>query len=65
MGQQKKIHKFPLIGNKGDVPLRPIVLNIDTATYDLAKFLSKFLAPLSESKYTTKNTKTIIDNTKK
>ena len=59
------MHKFPLIGNKRDVPLRLIVLNIDTATYDLAKFLSKFLTPLCESKHTTKNTKTIIDNIKK
>ena len=60
-----KIHKFPLNGNADDVPLRSIVSNIDTATYNLAKFLSKLLALLRESEYTVKNTKTFVDNMKK
>ena len=60
-----KIHKFPLNGDVDDVPLRPIVSNIDTATYNLAKFLSKLLALLRESEYTVKNTKTFVDNIKK
>ena len=64
MRQQKYIN-FLLNGNADDVPLRPIVSNIDTATYNLAKFLSKLLALLRESEYTVKNTKTFVDNIKK
>ena len=44
-----KMYKFPLNGNINDVQLRLIVLNINTAAYNLAKFLSKLLAPLRES----------------
>ena len=34
------------------LPLRPIISNIGTATYDLAKYLAKLLSPLSKSSYT-------------
>ena len=36
-----QMYKLPLNGNIGDVPLRLIFSNINTATYNLAKFLSK------------------------
>ena len=59
------MHTLPLNGNVDDVLLWPIVSNINTATYNLAKFLSKLLASLCESEYTVKNTKTSVDNIKK
>ena len=37
--------------------IRPIISNIDTATYWLAKHLDKLLSALSTSKYTVKRTK--------
>ena len=43
------------------VPIRPIVSNIGTATYQLAKYLAKLLSPLSQSKYTVKSTKDFIE----
>ena len=60
-----KMHKLSLNGKVDDLPLRPIVSNINTATYNLAKFLSNLLAPLLESEYTVKNTKNFVDNIKK
>ena len=60
-----KMHKLSLNGNVNDLPLRPIASNINVTTYNLAKFLSKLLAPLRESKYTVKNTKNFVDDIKK
>ena len=34
------------------LPIRPIVSNINTSTYELAKYLTKLLSPLSRSQYT-------------
>ena len=59
------MHKLSLNGKVDDLPLRPIVSNINTATYNLEKFLSKLLALLRESEYTVKNTKNFVDNIKK
>ena len=42
------------------LPIRPIVSNIGTATYQLAKYLAKLLSPLSQSQYTVKSTKDLI-----
>ena len=41
--------------------IRPIVSNIGTATYQLAKYLAKLLSPLSQSQYTVKSTKDFTD----
>lgn len=60
-----KMDKLPLNGNLDDVPLRTIISNINTATYDLAKCLSKLLAPLRESEHAVKNIKTFGGNIKK
>ena len=40
--------------------LRPIISNIGTATYELAKYLSRFLEPLSKNEYTILNTSDLI-----
>ena len=55
-----KVHKLPENGNVDQLPIRPIVSNIGTATYQLAKFLTKLLSPLSQSQYTFKSTKDFI-----
>ena len=39
------ISKIPVIGNIDDFSITPIVSNINTATYNLAKYLLKLLAP--------------------
>ena len=42
-----KIHKLPPDGNISNLPLGPIILNIDTASYQLAKYLAQLLSPLT------------------
>ena len=59
-----KIHKIPVNGNIDDLPIRPIVSIINTATYNLAKYLTKLLAPLRESEYIIKSTKDFIGKVK-
>ena len=46
-----KLHKLPANGKIDDIPIRPIVSNINTATYQLVKHLSKVLSPLRESEH--------------
>ena len=60
-----KIHKLPNGGNITELPLRPIVSNIGTASYYLSKYLAKFLSPLSQSEYTVKNTKIFVQDLKR
>ena len=52
-----KVHKISKNDTVDKLPIRPIVLNIGTATYDLAKYLAKFLSSLNQSEYIIKNTK--------
>ena len=59
-----KIHKIPVNGNIDDLPIRPIVSNINTPTYNLAKCLTKLLAPLRESEYIIKSSKNFIGKVK-
>ena len=54
-----KVHKL-LTNNVDDLPLRPIISNIGTATYEMAKYLANLLAPLGKSKYTITNTKEFV-----
>ena len=54
-----KIHKMSPYDSVQHLPIRPIVLNIGTATYHLSKFLASLLSPLSESECTVKNSKII------
>ena len=52
-----KIHKVGTNGKVDNLPIRPMISNIRTATYHLAKYLAHLLKPLSGSRYTVKNTK--------
>ena len=47
------------------LPIRPIISNIGTATYKTSKYLAKLLAPLTKSEYTINSTKEFIAYTKK
>ena len=60
-----KLYKLPDNGKIDDVPIRPIVSNIKTATYQLAKHISKVLSPLRESEHKIKRTKDFIQQIKK
>ena len=49
------------INNVDKLPLRPIVSNIGTATYNLSKYLAQLLAPLGNSRYTVPSTEEFIN----
>ena len=51
--------------NIDNLPLRPIISNIGTTFYHLAKHLAKLLSPLCHSEFTVKNTKALYKNFKK
>ena len=56
-----KIHKLKEDDYHVDnLPIRPIVSNIGTASYQLAKYLAQLLRPLSISSYTVSNSKEFI-----
>ena len=59
-----KLHKLPVNGKIDDLLIRPIVSNINTATYQLAKHLSKVPSPLRESEHNIKSTKDFIRQVK-
>ena len=58
-GTAKK-HKTPVNGTVNNLPLRPIISNIGTTSYHLAKYLAKTLSPLSKSEYTVNNNLELI-----
>ena len=60
-----RLHKVSNNSTVEHLPLRPIISNIGTATYDLAKYLAQLLKLLSESQYTIKNSKTFTKMLKK
>ena len=51
---------MPINGTIEDLPLCPIVSNVETASYHLAKHLAKNLSPLSKSEYTVDSTTDFI-----
>ena len=55
-----KVYKVPENGTLDDLPIRPIVSNIGTASYHLVKYLSHLLSPLSHSEFIVKSTKHIM-----
>ena len=60
-----KVHK--LDGKKQDVdllPLRPVISNIGTATYEVSKYVSDLISPLAKGKYTIESTKDFINKLK-
>ena len=44
-------------GSVDDLPLRAIICNVGTSSYQLAKYLEKLLSPLRRSQYTVSITK--------
>ena len=44
-----KLHKLKNDNTVDDLPIRPIISNINTASYQLAKYLAKLSSPLSTS----------------
>ena len=60
-----KWHNLPANGKIYGLPIRPIVSNINTATYQLAKHLSKVLSPLRESEQNIKSTNDFIQQIEK
>ena len=59
-----RLHKIQPNGHVDDLPIRPIVLNISTAIYNLSNYLAKMLAPLRKSQYSLKNTKDFTNKIK-
>ena len=55
-----KLHKLPTFGTVYQLPLRPIISNIGTASYQLAKHLAKLLLPLSKNQCTINSTKSFM-----
>ena len=60
-----KVHKLPKNGNVDQLPIRPIVSNIGTTPYQLAKCLAKLLSPLNQSQYIFKSKKRFHRKNKK
>ena len=58
------MNKLFVNGNLNHLPLRPIVSNINTLTYNLVKFLSKLLSSLRQSDHNVRSTKDLIHNIK-
>ena len=59
-----KKYKLTPTENIGDLPIRPLISNIGTASYQLDKYLDKLLYPLSKSEYTVENNIEFINNIK-
>ena len=59
-----KIHKLSYNLTIHQLLLRPTVSNIGTASYHLSKYPVKLLSPLSQSEYTAKNSKEVIQEFK-
>ena len=56
-----KVHKLAINGTVEELPLRPIVSNLNTATYQLARYLAKILSPLNHSQYTVKSSNKFVN----
>ena len=59
-----KIHKIDINDKVDKLLLRRIVSNIGTASYQLAKYLSKLLSPLSKSECTVKSSAEFMEHIK-
>ena len=60
-----KRHKLKKGSSVDDLPLRPIISNVGTTSYQLAKYLAKLFSLLSKSQYTVNSTKEFIEMIKK
>lgn len=59
-----QVHNFPVNSGIIDLPIQPIVWCLNTATYNIAKYLSKLLSPLQQSGNTVENKKEFIEDLK-
>ena len=59
-----KLRKLPINGTVHDLSIRPIVSNIGTGSYHLAKYLVKVLSPLAYSEYTIRSTIGLMNKVK-
>ena len=60
-----KVHKLKDdTRNLVDLPLRPVISNIGTATYEISKYLAKLLQPLAKSEHTIESTKDFVTKLK-
>ena len=60
-----KVHKLKNGSkNVNDLPLRPVISNIGTATYEVSKYLTTLLQPLTKSDYTIESTKDFVNKIK-
>jgi hypothetical protein len=60
-----KLHKLDEgCDDVNQLPVRPIISNIGTATYNTSKYLAQLLAPLTKSEFTINSTKDFIMFTK-
>ena len=59
-----KLHKILINDDVDKLPIRPIISNTRTTTYQLAKYLAKLLSPLANSEYTVTSTKDFIEKIK-
>ena len=60
-----KLHKLCRDNwNAESLPLRPVISNIGTATYQVSKYLANLLAPLAKGEYTIESTKDFISKLK-
>ena len=55
-----KVHKLKGSTNVDQLPLRPVISNIGTATYELSKYLADLLKPLTKSEYSIDSTKDFV-----
>ena len=63
-GTVRKIRKLSDGDSVEKLPIRPIISNLNTATYHLAKYLAKLLSPLSTSEYTVSSSKEFMTTIK-
>ena len=59
-----KLHRISINDSVDKLPIRPIISNIGTPTYQLAKYLAKLLLPLANPEYTVTSTKDFIEKIK-
>ena len=48
-----------------ELPIRPIISNINTTSYQFAKYLAKLLSPVSTSEYIVKSTTDFVTRIKR
>ena len=63
--RHSEIHKLPPNGFIDNLPRRPIISTIGSASYQPAKYLAKLLYPIAQSNYTINSTKALMIKIKK